>query len=776
MKRREFLLLTGAAGATAAVGSLWGYLTSTGVGNPGVLPAIDSFVMTTCLMCPGGCGIRVRRIDGDPTGIAGNPNHPVNAGGVCTEGMSALQLLYHPERLTRPMKRKGARGSGEFEPISWDEALNAIAEAMKKIESARAQEKCAFILGRTGGSMAELVNHFMKTWGSRNVLLDQPDTGYPQVFQAMHGLTARPAFDFDNTDFVLSFGADLLNAWESPLQFQRGYASYRAPGRKLKGTLAVADIRFSRTAERAGEWVQIAPGSYGALALGIAYVMLRERQYDIGFAEEHLYGFNDVEKPDGRGTQLGYNSLVLRDYSPEVVSRLTGVPIEGIINLGKAFGESPTALAIFDDNVTAQPGGLYAGMAIHSLNLLKGNINRPGGIYLQPRVPLTPLVSPLSGGSSPVSTPVIEDLPSLVSASGIEIAFLYYSNPAYSSVFHHEIKAALEKIGLVISFSPFLDETSRSADYILPDALPLERWEDRLFPATLPIAGWGVIQPCIQAAGEARNTGDVMLELGQRLGGRMRASMPWKSFEEILKHRARGLYEIRAGAPSSNAFDQGLLSEIESRGWWMSSSSTFDAFWQKLTAVGAWVDPQFQVRNFYDYSGHPDGRIDLVSRELRKRLMKSDPEISEIEFLPHYHSEGVPAPVPQRPMTLNIFRPGKLQGGVAGLLPWARLVGIPVDRIAGDPWAEINPKDAQTNSVGDLDWIWIESAAGKIKVRAIISPACATGVVNLPQSLGAIAGKDKERGVNPLQLIAPERDPLSGLTYRCGTNVKIYKA
>jgi anaerobic selenocysteine-containing dehydrogenase len=208
----------------------------------------------------------------------------------------------------------------------------------------------------------------------------------------------------------------------------------------------------------------------------------------------------------------------------------------------------------------------------------------------------------------------------------------------------------------------------------------------------------------------------------------------------------------------------------------MSSSSTFDAFWQKLTAAGAWVDPQFQVRSFYDYSGHPDGRIDLVSRELRKRLMESDPEISEIEFLPHYHSEGVPAPGPQLPMTLNLFRPGKLQGGAAGLVPWARLVGIPVDRIAGDPWAEINPKDAQTNSVGDLDWVWIESAAGRIKVRAIITPACAAGVVNLPYGLGAIVGKDKERGVNPLQLITPERDPLSGLTNRCGTNVKIYKA
>lgn len=776
MKRREFLLLTGAAGASAALGSLWGYMTSTGGSIPGVRTDIESFVMTTCLMCPGGCGIKVRLLDGYPTSISGNPNHPINAGGVCTEGMSALQLLYHPERLTRPMKRKGRKGTAEFEPVSWDEALDAISGAMKRLESRKATEKCTFILGRTGGTMADLVHHFMETWGSRNILLDQSGDGYSQVFQIMHGLPARPAFDFDNVDFVLSFGADLLNSWESPLQFQRSYASFHAAGRSVKGTLALADIRFSRTAEQAGEWVGITPGSHGALALGIAYVMLRERQYDAEFADEHLYGFNDVQDSDGRVTRQGYRSMVLRDYSPEVVSRLTGVPIDGIINLGKAFGESPSALALFDENVTAQPGGIYAGMAIHALNLLKGNINRPGGIYLQPRVPLAPLAPPPSGGASPRSTQAVEDLPALVSAVGPEIAFVYYSNPAYSSVFRTQIKEALEKIEMVISFSPFLDETSPYADFVLPEALPLERWEDRLFPTSSPSAGWEIVQPCIQAAGETRHAGDLMLDLARRLGGRMAAAMPWKDFEEILKHRALGLFEARAGLPSRDTFDQDLLGEMESRGWWMSSYGTFDEFWQKLTATGAWVDPHFQVRSFYDYSGHPDGRIDLYSRELQKRLARSDGAVSEIEFLPHYHSEGMPIAVPDRPLTLNLYRPGKLQGGAAGMLPWARLVSMPLDRIAGDPWAEISPKEAQAGSFGELDWIWIESAAGRIKVRAVISPECAPGVVNLPYGLGAMGSNGKERGVNALDLITPERDPLSGLTYRVGTKVKIYKA
>ncbi|HYK87533.1 MAG TPA: molybdopterin-dependent oxidoreductase [Acidobacteriota bacterium] len=771
MKRREFLLLTGATGIAAVVDPMLGHVTSTGNSAPEVLPGIETFVMTTCLMCPGGCGIKVRRLDGDPTSIAGNPKHPVNAGGVCTEGMSALQMLYHPDRLTRPMKQTGRKGSDEFKPITWDEALDTISESMKKLESRKAPEKCAFVLGRTGGSMADLVYHFMERWGSPNVLLDQPGDGYPQVFQAMHGLKAHPAFDFDNADFVLSFGADLLNAWESPLQFQRSYTSFHSAGRGVRATLAVADVRFSRTAGQASEWVGVAPGSYGALALGIAYVMLRERQYDFSFAEEHLYGFNDEEERSDKGTRLGYRSLVLRDYSPEVVSRLTGVPVETIINLGKSFGESPRALAIFDENVTAQPGGMYAGMAIHSLNLLKGNLNRAGGIYLQPGVPLAPL------GPAPARDALaIEDLPSLASNGGLEIAFLYYSNPTYSSAFRSQIRSALERIGMVVSFSPFLDETSRYADFILPDALPLERWEDRPFPPSSPIAGWGVVQPCVRAAGETRHAGDVMLSLAQHLGGRMATGLPWKSFEEILKHRARGLYESRAGSPCGDSFDQELLGEMESRGWWMSSYGSFDDFWQKLTAAGAWADPHFQVKSLYDYIGSPDGRIDLYSRELQKRLGRSGSAVSEIDFLPHYHSEGIPIGVTDLPLMLNIYRPGKLQGGSAGSLPWARLAAIPLDRLAGDPWAEVSPKDSQQYSIGDLDWVWIESASGKIKVRAVISPACAAGVVNLPYGLGSIGRHGKERGVNPLELISPERDPLSGLAYRLGTKVKIYRA
>jgi anaerobic selenocysteine-containing dehydrogenase len=777
MKRRQFLFLTGAAGAAAAFEPLVGMISPPAEAPGEVMPGIETHRMTTCLMCPGACGLKIRRVDGYPVAIAGNPNHPLNAGGVCTEGLSALQLLYHPDRQVRPLRRQNGKRSNAFEPVSWDEALREISGAMQDLRAKKTPEKLALVAGRSGGSMEELLRHFMDSWGSPNFFLDEPSDGYLQVIEAMHGLSVRPAFDFENADLVLSFGADLLNAWGSPLQFQRSYASFHSAARTSKGVLVAADIRFSRTAAEASEWVGVLPGSYGALALGIAYVILREKLYDAKFAEEHLYGLDDLN--DGSGTRLGFRSLVLRDYSPEVVSRLTGVPVERTLELGKSFGESANAIALFDGNVTAQPGGLYAAMAIHSLNLLKGNINRPGGIYLQPKVPLNPLATGAAAGRpAPSSRLSIEDLAELAPENVPDIAFLYYSNPVYSSTSPQRIEQLLSKTRLVVSFSPFLDETSHFADYILPDCLPLERWDDRLFPPESPVSGWGIGQPCIRAAGESRHSGDVILELAQRQGGSMAAALQWTNFEELLKHRAHGLHAARSGTLCVDPFNQGLIGEMERRGWWMSNNYSFDEFWNKLVEAGAWSDPNYQVRGISDYSGHPDGKIDLCSRNLQKRLARSKKPASEIECLPHFHSDEEPRISLEYPMTLNPYRPGKLGSGTHSILPCVlQRVGVQ-ESVEWNSWAEVNTADARAHGIRNLDWIWVETASGKVKVRAVVYAGAGPGVVNMPYGFGhtEMGRWARGRGVNPLKLLAPERDPLSGLSYRIATRVKIYRA
>jgi len=418
-------------------------------------------------------------------------------------------------------------------------------------------------------------------------------------------------------------------------------------------------------------------------------------------------------------------------------------------------------------------------MAIHSLNLLKGNINRPGGIYLQPKAPLSPLtMTPPTTQPLPSHQLSIEDFAALAPENAPDIAFFYYSNPVYSSLSPQRIELLLSKVPLAVSFSPFLDETSRFADYILPDCLPLERWDDRLFPPASPVGGWGIGQPCISAAGESRHSGDVILELAQRQGGSMAAALPWKSFEELLKHRARGLHAAHSGSVCVDPFNQGLVGEMERRGWWVSNNDSFDEFWQKLIEAGAWSDPNYQVRSLSDYSGYPDGKIDLCSRNLQQRLARSKKPATEIECLPHFHSEEEPPISLDHPLTLNPNRPGKLGTGTHSILPSVlQRIGVH-ESVQWNSWAEINAADARVQGIRNLDWIWVESATGKVKVRAVVSAGAGPGVVNMPYGLGhtEMGRWARGRGVNPLKLLVAERDPLSGLSYRIGTRVKIYRA
>jgi anaerobic selenocysteine-containing dehydrogenase len=357
-----------------------------------------------------------------------------------------------------------------------------------------------------------------------------------------------------------------------------------------------------------------------------------------------------------------------------------------------------------------------------------------------------------------------------------EVLFFYYSNPVASSVQGREIARVLKDVPLVVSFSPFLDETSRYADLILPDALPLERWEDREFPASSPVAGWGVVQPCIAPAGEARHTGEVLLDLARRLGGHMPAALPWKNFEQVLKHRARGLFESRSGTLCVEPFDQGLVREMEARGWWMPEAASFEEFWGKLLTAGAWSDPSYNVRSLSDYTGNADGKFDLVSRELQDRLAGSGAKA--VEWMPHFHSEIDGSPNLAYPLLLNPYRPGKLGAWAHALLPWVIQATEPAEGSPHSAAVELNAADAKASGIRNLDWVWIESAVGKIKARALVSPATAPGVVGMPYTPGNSGGGNWLRSprANPLDLIAPERDPVTGEAYRFNTRVKVYKA
>src|SRR3989304_5206565 len=172
ISRRTFLKASGATGATVAVASvtppLLAPLFEGGQTEAAVQALEEKWVPSVCLQCPAGCGIRVRVVNGRAVKIEGNPLHPINEGRLCPKGQAGLQFLYDPDRIKTPLRRVGERGSGQWEPIGWDEAITEVAAKLKDIRDRGEAHTLVFMSGRNRGQMGGFIDRFMKTYGSPN--------------------------------------------------------------------------------------------------------------------------------------------------------------------------------------------------------------------------------------------------------------------------------------------------------------------------------------------------------------------------------------------------------------------------------------------------------------------------------------------------------------------------------------------------------------------------------------------------------------------------------
>src|SRR5574341_457404 len=308
--RRQFIqALTGAAGAAAlaknqltAVDQVAGDVQRWAKPEEVVIPTI-------CQQCPGGCGLLARTLDGEIGGISGNPFHPINRGAVCPNAFGGLQLLYDPNRIKGPMARNGERG--RFRSIGWDEALAMVTAHLSDLRTKGLAHTLAILGGQYRGYRDTLWSRFAQAYGTPNYIRlrciapEKPALAH----QLMQGVTAPLAYDLAESQFILSFGANLLESWIGPVHVSQSYARLRRSGDRPRGLLVHVDPRRSPTAIKADRWVPIVPGTDGILALGIANAMIREGLYDREFVDEHAFGFEDWA--DAAGEHLGFKNLVL---------------------------------------------------------------------------------------------------------------------------------------------------------------------------------------------------------------------------------------------------------------------------------------------------------------------------------------------------------------------------------------------------------------------------------------------------------------------------------
>jgi anaerobic selenocysteine-containing dehydrogenase len=788
MKRRDFVKIMGTAvgGLAIPLDLSIGSRSSVGHPDPGWAPGREAFINSTCGLCPGGCGITCRVVDGSLVSVRGNAFNPINRGGVCPNGMAGVQLVYSPDRVKGPMVRDGDRGSEKWRSISWHEGLSILRDRLLPLKGRVGGGKTVFLSGISSGSKAEVIHAFMQTIDGEIYLDDRMDAN-PHVFSLMHGVDRYPAFDLEQTDLVFSFGADLLGAWWSPLQAQTSFGGLMTGRGGRRGEWVQAEHRLSSTGAQASEWVPVFPGSYGALALGMAYILIKEELYDHDFISQRTMGFESWSDESGN-RHIGLRDLILQFYHPEEVSRLTGIDEGSIIRLGKKFGSAETAIAVGDHTVSYNTNGLYALMAVHTLNLLKGNVNRPGGITVQGELPLSPL-SGLAGvgketgdgrsgylaaGGIAFESDFrrIERFPERVlweSDRDVDLLFISGTNPVFSQVDHNAFEEALKKVGYIVSFSSFIDETSHFADLILPDHMSFEKWGDAVSPPTFPYPVWALVKPVVSPIHDTRNTGDILLELIRELRGSAGGGITFEDMKDLLRYRAKGLYEAQRGMIIDDPFERMHTGNLETRGWWTRSRMTFDDFWNRLVERGGWCDPFIDWDNWDAVCRTRSKKVHFFIQDLGER------EGNELASFPHHEGPDVGTDS-EYPYLLVPYRMSKIDGGESGRIPWVIESSGPMAQLIWDSWVEVGPEIAAKAGLESGDMAWVESKRGRIRLKTKITEGIVDGVLSIPVGFGHKYGTWANIGSNVLQILQGDQDTRTGLPSWQTTAVKITKA
>lgn len=788
VSRRDFIrvgLTAAGAGAAVWAGSRLqapGNLAQVAIHAEAAAGLQESLVRTACAMCPSGCGLEVRVVGGKAVKVEGNPIHPLNQGVCCLKGQASLEMLYSPERIRNPRRQLGSRGSGDWEEISWDEAINLVVEKLAALRQSGMPHRLALVHGELRGEMRSLVNRFMQVFGSPNVIAST-SLGEQSVRVASYltqGVNGLPVYDLNNASYVLAFGGNLLESSRHVISYL-GSLAFMRRGRPQRGKLVAVHPRLSLTGIKADEWVPIRPGTYGALALGMANVIINSGLHDADFVKNFTFGFDDFEDAAGN-EHKGFKSLVLEAYTLERVSAITGIASETIARLAGEFATNRPAVAM----LPTEPGelgsgnSLYSAMAIHCLNALVGSIDASGGVLVQrfpalaewPEVTLdetarTGLDQPRIDGAGQaeilLALSALQQMPERILQGEpypLEALVLLNANPVYDLPQGGRTAQALLQVPFVVSFASTLDESAAHADLILPASTFLETWGDD-FMEGAGFAGVSLRRPVVEPLHNTRDAGDVLLELAARLGDGLAEALPWKTYWDLVRYRL-----------SAIDTDWQIL---DSNGNWSEmvyfNAAPGSVAWNRVVGRDRKFSPQ-------------DGRFDFFARELFSLLANPSDE----DCLPHFElpatlldSGDYSREYPFLLVSQSLITQSQSWQGVLPTLQEA--YGLQ-SHAKWTSWIEINPLAAEALGVEDNEVVWVESEHGRVQAPVRIYQGIWPNAVFLPAGLGHSSRVSWGRhspdqvvvGVNPNLLVKMSSERLSGQAAFNPTRVKIYKA
>jgi anaerobic selenocysteine-containing dehydrogenase len=715
--RREFFKLIGAGSVGVGAGIMLGESIKHPVEYliPEVIPpeqfsaGIATWYNTVCTMCPAGCGISVRTREGRAKKIEGNPAHPVNQGRLCARGQAGLQQLYNPDRLTTPLLRTGDRGIGSFTPTTWEEGLASVGDRLRGLRISNEGKRVCLLTKGVRGHLAQLFELFMSQLGSERLL--HYDFSHPHTLYAANerffGEQTLPYYDLKNTRYLLSFGADYLGTWLSPVHNSLGFGHSRQ-SHENRGHFVQIEPRMSLSGAAADEWIAARPGTEGILALGMAQHIVTAGYYD--------------------GADRDDWAAALTRYSMEQVADQTGVPAATITDLAENFARTQPGLAIGGDAVGNHSNGLNTLIAINALNYLAGNLGKPGGLIFNTAPGFTEASAP-PGHARQASYRSLYEFAEQARQGNVEVLIVNDTNPLFTLPAAAGFQEALAEIPLIVSLSSFMDDTTAQADIVLPSHTYLESWGDDSPEPGVGFPVGALAQPVVSPLYDTRATGDIVLDLAQRIG--LDETLPWHSMEEYLQ---QGWREIYQRTPAG----QGTPAE------------GFESFWRSVLKAGVWGEKTHREHRPFTLARSVIDNIDVPAAEFSGA------------------SETYP-------FLLHPYLSTTLYDGRGANLPWMQELPDPMTSVVYGSWAEINPVTARQLGLSEGDLVEVQSNQGSIIVPIYIYPAIMPDVIAMPigQGHGEYGRYAKNRGANPLQILAPQLEPHTGSLAWGATRVKV---
>ena len=640
-------------------------------------------VPSVCEICRARCGI-IGFLEGNQLyKIGGNPRHPNSRGHICARGLAGVNMEYDPERLLFPMIRRGQRGDGEWEKISWGKAFEEIAS---RLSALRRSETTESLLFHAAGEEPLLAKRFLGAFG-RSVVVDEE--GLHQlnrvVAQRLTWGAEVAVPDMAHTRYILNFGSNPYETHESYV----GLVGRLTEARVDKGAkLVTFDPRLSKTAGNSDEWFPIRPGTDAIVALAMAHVIMKSGLWDRDFLETWTN-----MSPEGLTAHLS-------QYAPETAEEVSGVRASDITRIALEFARAKPATTLSGGGLVKHYNGVHNERCVALLNAMTGNIDIRGGYCLPRSYNLgeqeqVPVVN--AGGSVGFQTVPAQQAIAKIKEGSIRcrLYFCHKSNPAYANPNKNLVNEVLkdeERVPYLVVMDTHMSETADLADLVLPAATYLESWGLVSPPALDGVPFVALRQPILKPLGKSRSLDDVLLELASNVGDGMAGYFPFDSIEGYLAQMISSI---------DGLVEAGGLDYLKEHGVWSDPEAT----------------PDYQI---YKKGGFetPSGRFEIDSEGL-KRL--NAPSLPVYEAIPgHQISRGE--------FILTRFDPGILTHRT-GNCKW-------LSEIAHDSPLWISVVTAEELHIKRGDLVKVTSKFGSFVARAHLTQGIHPSVVAIADGLG----------------------------------------